>query len=407
MINRSLILENKFIATRASSEEICARLEVEDYVVQPNPEVSPPKWHLGHTTWFLEELILNKFNSQFKFYNEGFRPIFNSYYKSLGPHWRQSERGHLSRPLVKEIFNYRKIIDDQIIGLVSQYRESKEFLDLIELAINHEEQHQELLMMDIKAILAINPLKPAYDSTIVEKHNPTKEKWKLFETGVYEIGTSATEIFHYDNEGPRHKVYIHPFGISEKLVTNGEYLNFIKDGGYTQALLWKSMGLDWVQSQKISVPLYWNKDLSSLSEYSFYGETQLDLNAPVAHINYFEADAFARWMGMRLPTEQEFELASIEFPLSPPNSEYRPLDTGTFNSQLWCWTQSQYSPYPGYRPYEGAINEYNGKFMCNQFVMKGGCFATPYGHYKKTYRNFFEPQQRWMFSGICLAKDDL
>ncbi|MFA6235958.1 MAG: ergothioneine biosynthesis protein EgtB [Bacteriovorax sp.] len=400
-------LENRFIKTRKQSLLLCESLEVEDFVVQPLPEVSPPKWHLAHTTWFLEELLLNKFQPPYKFHNESYRKLFNSYYKTLGEHWPQSNRGQLSRPTVLEIYKYRQTVEDEIINLAVLNRWNNEFHDMFELAVNHEEQHQELLLMDIKVILGSNPQLPAYKQKLRPTVQSGKPEWKFFEEGVYQIGTSEKNSFHFDNESPRHKVYLQSFHICNKLITNGEYLNFINDGGYRNALLWKSIGHDWIRSNNIKKPYYWNKDLSAPAEYTLYGENDLDLNAPVSHISYFEADAFARWMGMRLPTEQEFEVASESMPLVQREFIFHPSDCGAFNSQLWVWTQSQYSPYPGYRAYAGELNEYNGKFMCNQFVLKGGCIATPKRHYKRTYRNFFEPQQRWMFSGICLAKDDL
>ncbi|MBC7540214.1 MAG: ergothioneine biosynthesis protein EgtB [Bacteriovorax sp.] len=407
MLEKSLFLERRFLEMRNNSKVICESLELEDYVVQPNPEVSPPKWHLAHTTWFLEEIILNKYQKNYKFYNPHFKKFFNSYYKSLGEHWIQARRGDLSRPTVAEIYAYRESIDNQLMLLLTKNRHLGELYHLLELAINHEEQHQELLYMDIKYILGSNPIMPCYSNQFFEKEYPVKENWNFFTEGIYNVGESASDSFYFDNESPCHKVYVYPFGISDRLVTNGEFLNFINDGGYEQPLLWLSKGLDWVIENKIKAPLYWSQLDSEWSEFTLNGEMKLDLNLPVSHISYYEAEAFARWMGMRLPTEQEYEVSTERSPSSDNLKGLHPTNAGTNKSQLWCWTQSHYSPYPGFKPYKGKISEYNGKFMCNQFVLRGGCVVTPEGHYRKTYRNFYEPHQRWMFSGICLAKDYL
>lgn len=371
---------------RAKSKDICTPLEIEDYVVQPHHDISPPKWHLGHTTWFLEELILNKFLDDYEFYHPSLRIIYNSYYKGLGEHWDQGERGFLSRPTVKEVYEYRDIIDAKVCDLIDR-NSNPEFLRMIEVAINHEEQHQELLLMDIKSILAINPLTVTYS----EETNPTvkkERKWKHIPAGLYEIGTKKNG-FAFDNEGPVHQEYLSDFKISSTLITNGEFLKFIQAGGYTEPKWWLSMGFDWVKKEKIQAPLYWRKVNDEWWEFTLNGSQRLNESSPVSHISYFEADAFARWCGKRLPTEEEFEVSQKD-------------DT---SNELWSWTKSSYEPYPGYKPFDGEIAEYNGKFMCNQYVLRGGCFATPRGHYRKTYRNFYEPNQRWMFSGITLAED--
>jgi ergothioneine biosynthesis protein EgtB len=406
------MLENRFINVRQKTEALCSPLENEDLVIQSMPEVSPPKWHLGHTTWFLEELILNKRQRNYKFYQDNYRKIFNSYYKGLGEHWNQSERGRLSRPGVNEVKAYRKAIDEILFNSIEQNKNDAEFMKMIELAIHHEQQHQELLLMDVKNILGTNPMLPAYQKNFkpIKKHSP--EKWIEFPEGVYEIGSSGKTQFAFDNETPVHKVYLNSFAISDHLVTNGEYLHFIQDKGYSQPKLWLSKGWDWVQQNNITAPLYWSYKDKEWSEFTLYGQMPLDLSSPVSHINYFEADAFAKWMNMRLPTEAEFEVCAHEISGAGENkmdkdklNVLHPENAKTFDSQLWCWTRSHYSPYPGFSPFEGAIEEYNGKFMCNQFILRGGCFATPEGHYRRTYRNFYEPEQRWMFSGIALAKD--
>ncbi|MCB1160152.1 MAG: ergothioneine biosynthesis protein EgtB [Leptospiraceae bacterium] len=399
-------LLKEYLSVRQKTIHICSRLEKEDYVVQPCTEVSPPKWHLGHTTWFFEELILIKFFQSIKRFNEKFPLLFNSYYKSSGKHWLQGERGQLSRPTVEEVLDYRKATDDNISKLFLTYKNNPEIDLLLELGIHHEQQHQELLYMDIKYIFGINPLLPQYSEAPLVKAQKPVEGWKAFKEGVYEIG-HHNPSFSYDNEGPRHKTYIHPFRISENTVTNGEYLEFIKDKGYSIPLLWLSEGWDWINNHNIHCPHYWFEMDDVWHEFTLHGHYPLDLNAPVSHISYFEADAFARWKGLRLPTEQETEifLEGISEDPSLQNEILQPYSAETKVNQVWCWTRSQYSPYPGFQVCEGPIGEYNGKFMCNQFVLKGGCIATPYGHYRPSYRNFYKAQQRWMFSGIRLAKD--
>jgi len=401
------MFEKKFAIARERTEEICSLLETEDYVVQPMEEVSPPKWHLGHTTWFLEELILKKQIPSYQFHHPGFRKIFNSYYKGLGEHWVQGERGRLSRPSVREIFDYRAAVDDEVLNLYKQHSDSPDLNSIMELAINHEEQHQELLLMDIKNILGANPLLPAYSKKDNRHKKTYNEKWIEFPKGIYEVGADRRKNFAFDNETPVHKVYLNSFAISDHMITNGEYLHFIQDKGYAQPKLWLSKGWDWLKQRRIQAPLYWQKNDDEWMEFTLYGEEPLDPSSPVCHISYFEADAFARWMGLRLPTEAEFEICETEVGTSKSTTEtyYHPLNPKTFQSQLWSWTSSHYSPYPGFKPFEGEVQEYNGKFMCNQFILRGGCFATPAGHYRKTYRNFYEPDQRWMFSGIALAKD--
>lgn len=404
-------MESRFTNARKKTMALCNPLETEDFVVQPHPDISPPKWHLGHTTWFLEELILNKFQNNFRFYNPHYKKIFNSYYKGLGEHWIQGERGVLSRPLVNEIFQYRQTVDEQIKKLLKENSDNDEIKKIIELAINHEEQHHELLLMDIKYILAVNPIDVTYtplplkEQTSLPIHS-AKSAWQFIEEGVYEVG-AANDFFAYDNEGPRHKKFLQACKISKKLVTNGEFLDFMNDNGYARPELWLSKGYDWVNQQKIKAPLYWKKIDGDWYEYTLHGLQKLNSDRAVNHISYFEADAFARWCGKRLPTEEEFEVAESLSGQKKSESQdrFHSSSLNTFASELWCWTKSHYSAYPGFKPFPGKIAEYNGKFMCSQFVMKGGCYATPEGHYRPSYRNFYEPGQRWMFSGLALAED--
>lgn len=391
---------------RRESLKICENLATEDYVVQPCGEVSPPKWHLGHTTWFFEELVLVQHLKNYQRFDEGYRQLFNSYYKSAGEHWVQSERGQLSRPTVAEVFSYREYVDRAVLELLNSEAYDSSLEETLRIGLHHEQQHQELLYMDIKYILGVNPSLPTYMEGERSLVTVVPAKWIEFTEGLYEIGHSG-DSFSYDNERPRHKNYIYPFSISDRLVTNGEYLEFIESGGYEQSKYWLSMGWDWVKAKSVGHPLYWFQKDDIWFEYTLHGSQPIELDAPVSHISYFEADAFANWKGARLPTEQELELYlsrhSASETLAPRS--LHPSSSAVGKGQLWCWTRSQYSPYPGFQTFDGMLEEYNGKFMCNQFVLRGGCMVTPRDHYRTTYRNFYLPEQRWMFSGICLAKD--
>ncbi|MCF6439431.1 ergothioneine biosynthesis protein EgtB [Pseudoalteromonas luteoviolacea] len=408
-------LIDEYLRIRAHSTALCASLQVEDYAVQPIAEVSPPKWHLGHTTWFFEEVILVKYMTDYSRYHQGYRMLFNSYYKSAGEHWLQSQRGSLSRPTVDEIIHYRNYVDQQVVSFLCLADLDEAVLSLLEIGLHHEQQHQELLLMDIKYILGCNPLSPVYCEQLLDITKPKKAHWRAFDEGIYEVG-AINRGFAYDNEKPRHKRYNYGFAISENTITNGEYLAFIQDNGYDRAEFWLSLGWEWVSDKKIAHPLYWQKIKNEWFEFTLHGLMPLDLNLPVTHISYFEADAFANWKGLRLPTEHELEVylqassavaetAGINKRNDNRASIYHPIASGVPFGQVWCWTKSHYSGYPGYKPYQGMLNEYNGKFMCNQFVLRGGCVATPSDHYRHSYRNFYQPHQRWMFSGIRLAKD--
>lgn len=395
----------RYSQLRAGSVAICAPLQTEDYVVQPCAEVSPPKWHLAHSTWFFEEAILKQYTCNYRPYDENFCRLFNSYYKTAGAHSLQSERGHLSRPTVTEILAYRTAVDDRLLALIDQEHGNKELFAALELGLHHEQQHQELLLMDIKRILGTNSTLPAYS----EAHwlaPAVAATWTNFAAGLFEIG-HAGSTFAYDNEYPRHKQYLHDFAIRDNSVSCAEFIEFIDAGGYTNPTLWLSQGWDWVQQNGIRAPLYWFSRNAAWHHYTLHGVRPVAEHEPVVHISYFEADAFARWKGYRLPIEAELELWLTEQPeseVSPPGVLH-PNRTDHASNQVWYWTASHYSPYPGYQPYEGMLGEYNGKFMCNQFVLRGGCVATPAGHYRPSYRNFYLPEQRWMFSGIKLAKD--
>jgi ergothioneine biosynthesis protein EgtB len=376
-----------FLETRKLTEELCFPLEIEDYVVQPIVDVSPPKWHLGHTTWFYEEFILKPYSKGYKIYDDDFSFIFNSYYEAIGKRVVRSDRGNLSRPSVQNVYDYRSYVTKSIKSLFQEIQ-SGELLSLLEVGIHHEKQHQELLLTDIKYIFGNNPLLPVYSNSFkgrqCENHS---QEWINIEEGIYEIGHNSDK-FCYDNELGRHKVYLHPFQISNKLVTNLEYLEFINANGYAKFDLWHADGWDWVNENKITAPLYWHNIDGKWYNYTLNGLEIIDPDAPITHISYFEAFAFAQWKGLRLPTEFEWEVAQEFFPWG----------------KRWEWTESAYLPYPKYEKADGALGEYNGKFMVNQKVLRGGSIATPDKHTRPTYRNFFQPNLRWQFTGLRLVK---
>ena len=396
-----------YFSVRTHSCDICRPLAIEDYVVQPVAAVSPPKWHLAHTTWFFEELILRHHLPGYQRFDERFSELFNSYYKAAGKHWLQGERGQLSRPTVEQVYAYRAHVDAAMQALLHSGQCNAEVQSLLEIGLHHEQQHQELLYMDIKFILGANPLCPTYSDTPLPRATALPEQWLSWPEGVYEIGHHGNS-YCFDNEMPRHKTYLHAYAIRNTLVTNGEYLEFIDAGGYSDPRHWLSMGWDWLQANAVQHPLYWHQaGGEQWYEFTLHGGVPLDMHAPVAHISYFEANAYAKWRGLRLPTEQELELYLVSADRQPEQDAgiYHPLHGDRAAGQLWCWTQSQYTPYPGFESYEGMLEEYNGKFMCNQFVLRGGCVVTPAGHSRPTYRNFYTPEQQWMFSGIRLAQE--
>ncbi|WP_299768493.1 ergothioneine biosynthesis protein EgtB [uncultured Dokdonia sp.] len=376
-----------FKETRKHTETICTPLQTEDYVVQPIVDVSPPKWHLGHTTWFFEEFILKHHKPGYTIFSDDFAFVFNSYYESVGKRVVRTDRGNLSRPTVAQVYAYRKYVTEGLIELLEESK-NDEILKLLTIGIHHEKQHQELLLTDIKYILGNNPLMPAYDGTFSENTiEKQSQEWISITEGIYEIGHQGND-FCYDNELGRHKVYLHDFEISNKLVTNGEFIEFINARGYQKTLLWHAEGWDWVQTQKIIAPLYWHLINDEWHQYTFKGLQKIDPEAPLAHISYYEAFAYAQWKEMRLPTEFEWEVAQSQFNWG----------------QRWEWTESAYLPYPGYAKEPGALGEYNGKFMVNQKVLRGGSVATPTNHTRATYRNFFQTGLRWQFTGLRLVK---
>lgn len=380
-------LKSLFQNTRQHTETICKPLEIEDYVIQPTEDVSPPKWHLGHTTWFFEEFILKHHKPNYEIFNEDFAFVFNSYYESLGKRVLRTNRGNLSRPGVAKVYDYRHYVTNEIKELLEN-EVSEEVKQLLEIGIHHEKQHQELLLTDIKYILGNNPLLPLYKKDFETNSVEIDiQKWISVAEGIYAIGHQG-KAFHFDNERGRHKVYLQKFEISNRLVTNEEYVEFITDGGYKDFNHWHAEGWDWVKQNNITKPMYWHSIDNVWHYYTLQGLQPIDLQAPATHISYFEAYAYAQWKGNRLPTEFEWEAAQQQF------------DWG----QRWEWTESAYLPYPGYKKASGALGEYNGKFMVNQKVLRGGSVATPTKHTRFTYRNFFPTHTRWQFTGIRLAK---
>jgi ergothioneine biosynthesis protein EgtB len=376
-----------YLKVRKRTEDICSHLQTEDYVVQPVVDVSPPKWHIGHVTWFFETFILKPYFMGYQEYNPDYNFVFNSYYETVGTRVIRTDRGNLSRPTVIEIYEYRKYVDDAMLNFLCE-EPSAEVRELLILGFNHEEQHQELLYTDIKYILGNNPLFPAYDRNYhVPATEQMEEDFIKMAEGIYEIGFQG-EGFCFDNELNRHKVYLNDYEISPNLVTNAEYLEFIEAGGYHDFRHWHAEGWDWVKTNHVEAPMYWHQIDGDWHYYTYHGLEALRLHEPLCHISYFEAYAYATWKALRLPTEFEWEAASDKF-----NWGHR-----------WEWTESSYLPYPGFAKAPGAIGEYNGKFMVNQKVLRGASEVTPENHSRATYRNFFQTNLRWQFTGIRLAK---
>lgn len=373
---------------RADTEKLCEPLTVEDYIPQPIVDVSPAKWNIAHTTWFFEEMVLKQFVPNYKVFDEKFGFLFNSYYNTIGERTPRDNRGALSRPTVSEVFAFRKYVDEQMAKLLASPT-SPEIAELVILGLNHEQQHHELFLTDLKYTLGINPLFPAYREGFAPEESTATGTGSFIELkeGIYEIGYNG-DGFCFDNELSRHKVYLNDFAINDRPVTNAEFIEFIEAGGYTDFRFWHSEGWDWVNREQIRSPLYWNKIDGKWNSFTLGGMRPLVPEAPVCHVSFYEASAFAERKGMRLPTEFEWEAANDRF------------DWG----KRWEWTNSAYLPYPGFAKAAGAVGEYNGKFMVNQMVLRGASIATPDGHSRPTYRNFFHPHLRWQFTGIRLAR---
>ncbi len=399
---------------RAQSLTLCETLAPEDFVVQSMPDVSPTKWHLAHTSWFFERFLLQEHADDYIPFHDAYDYLFNSYYYTVGQMHRRPERGLLSRPTVREIMNYRRHVDEAMNRLLGERGDDPRFAFLVTLGLNHEQQHQELMLTDIKHVFSCNPLKPALadDLRRPPAEAPDPMRWVRGPEGIGEIGAGG-ETFCFDNETPRHRTLLYPHELASRLVTNGEYRDFIADGGYRHPDLWLSDGWAVVQQQGWNRPLYWGEDLET--EFTLGGERELDLHAPVTHVSYYEAQAFAAWAGARLPTEAEWETAAAQ---AEPRGNL--MDSGYWHpiadmpdggdvrqlfGDVWEWTSSAYAPYPGFRPLAGSLGEYNGKFMCNQMVVRGGSCVTASDHIRASYRSFFYPQSRWQFLGFRLARD--
>ena len=412
---------NRYRAVRGLTGELCAPLQTEDYVIQSMPDASPAKWHLAHSSWFFETFVLKPGLAGYTGSDPTYAYLFNSYYNAVGPMHCRALRGMISRPTVAQVYAYRRQTDKAMLTLINDAtsEEWSHLEPLVELGLQHEQQHQELLLTDLKHMFAQNPLRPRYGPELRDAGdsgttNPVT--WLNYEGGIREIGHAGTG-FHFDNEAPQHQAFIHPFQLASRLVTNGDYLDFIQDGGYQQPELWLSLGWTTVRERQWDSPLYWeSRDMTDWQEFTLAGLRKLDLSEPVTHVSYFEADAFARWSGARLPTEEEWEVAAKSQPVTGTFVDARrfhpaatpapaPDQPAQLFGEVWQWTRSSYSAYPGYRPPPGAIGEYNGKFMCNQYVLRGGSCATSRSHYRSTYRNFFPPDKQWQFTGIRLARD--
>lgn len=400
-------LAARYREVRALSLAIAAPLSDADATIQPMPDASPAKWHLAHTSWFFETFLLRDHVPGYRARDERWAYLFNSYYDGEGERHARPRRGMLSRPSLDDIRGYRAAVDAALLDAIADLPAG-----LVELGLNHEQQHQELMLMDLLATFAENPLRPALWESAPRAPAPLPAPldWVPGDEGVVEIGDDGAG-FAFDSERPRHKTYLAPHALADRAVTNAEWLGFIAAGGYADPLLWLSDGWAWVQAERIEAPLYWVKEADGWSRFGLDGLALLDLAEPVCHISYYEADAFARWAGARLPAEAEWESAAQGLDPNGGNQldaagPVRPAaaDTCLFGN-VWEWTGSAFLPYPGFAPAPGAVGEYNGKFMVSQMVLKGGCCATPRGHVRASYRNFFYPHQRWMFSGLRLAKD--
>ncbi|HEY0846010.1 MAG TPA: ergothioneine biosynthesis protein EgtB [Noviherbaspirillum sp.] len=400
----------RYESVRARSLTLAAPLSAEDACVQSMPDASPVKWHLAHTTWFFETFILERLDPAFRPFHPAFRVLFNSYYNGVGEKHPRPQRGMLTRPSLDEVLAYRRHVDERMTMLLIQDNAPRELGALLETGLHHEQQHQELMLTDIKHLLSLNPLHPAYSATSpASTLMPGPLGWREFDAGIVRIGHPGGS-FCFDNEMPRHREFVEPFALASRLATNGEFLGFIEDGGYENPSFWLSEGWDWLQSCKLAHPLYWRKPDQEWLEFTLHGLVPLDMHRPVTHVSFFEADAFARWSGARLPTETEWEHAAsgaTDFGvpgLHPEGAAPHTAGLAQIFGANWQWTLSSYAPYPGYRAADGALGEYNGKFMANQYVLRGSSCATPAGHARITYRNFFPATARWQFSGIRLAR---
>lgn len=408
-------LQQRFMQRRQHSQQLIRGLEAEDMVVQSMPDASPTKWHLAHTTWFFEQFVLKAFDPNYREFHPDFNFLFNSYYNNVGERHARNLRGLLTRPSLNQVLEYREAVDTAVKNLLNKTgHESSPITTTIEVGLHHEMQHQELLLTDILHALSFNCMYPAMRQLTEQHQNQqaTPLSYEQFDEGIFHIGACG-KGFSFDCEYPRHQHYIQAFALARRTVTNREWLAFMRDGGYTTATLWLSDGWAECQQHKWQAPLYWIQQDGEWLQFSHYGLHPIDLEAPVCHINYYEADAFATWADARLPTEQEWEIAANQQPINgnfQEDEHWLPQVASQPGMQqlygnVWEWTRSAYSAYPGYRAPAGAIGEYNGKFMSGQYVLRGGSCATPIEQMRPSYRNFFYPHQRWQFSGLRLAKD--
>ncbi len=408
-------LAARFGAIRAATVALAAPLSAEDCAIQSMPDASPVKWHLAHTSWFFETFVLEPNLAGYRRYDRAFRMLFNSYYNAVGEKHPRPQRGLLSRPSLAEVHAYRAHVDAGVATLLARGESASHLHALLELGLNHEQQHQELILTDVKHMLSCNPLQPAYarPSPVPTSLSAPPLDWMAFPEGMVEIGHEGIG-FAFDNETPRHRQYLDAFALASRPVINREFAAFIADGGYRRPELWLSEGWDWLNANRVAAPLYWDDDAGSQA-FTLHGMLPLEGDAPVCHVSLYEADAYARWADARLPTEAEWEVAGARVPveghfvedgfLRPRPAERGHTPLAQLFGDVWEWTQSAYAPYSGFRPAAGAIGEYNGKFMCNQYVLRGGSCATPRSHIRASYRNFFPAAARWQFSGFRLARD--
>jgi len=411
-------MAERFRVVRQQTEALCTPLVTEDYVVSSMADVSPTKWHLAHTSWFFETFVLAPHNEDYRTVDPKYAFLFNSYYVQAGERHCRAQRGLVTRPTVEQVYEYRAHVDEGVLHLIDRIAGDAEHpaWPLIETGLHHEQQHQELLVTDIKHVFFTNPMRPAYRAASLPAAPEVTQGWKSVAEGLHEVGHADGHEgadFHFDNEAPRHRTFLHGCDLAHRLVTNGEYADFIRDGGYRRPELWLSAGWATVQDARWTAPLYWERHGDAWDEFTVAGVAPLDRHAPVTHVSHYEADAFARWAGMRLPTEYEWEVAARGLPvagrfvdagLCHPSADATPGPQQWYGD-AWQWTSSAYLAYPGYRPAAGALGEYNGKFMSDQWVLRGASCATPCSHARHTYRNFFPSDARWQFSGIRLARD--
>lgn len=405
------VLLSRYKAIRNTSLSLCLHLAPEDYVVQSMPDVSPVKWHLAHTTWFFERFVLEPYKKGYSRFDDQYHYLFNSYYYTAGQMHPRSQRGLLTRPLVEDIRRYRRYVDDAIVSLLSEARDSAGITATVEIGLNHEQQHQELMLTDIKHVFSCNPMMPVVNPDAITPPAVAAASHRFIAggSGVQEFGASG-QGFCFDNELPQHPALLHEHSMGSRLITNAEYLDFIRDGGYQTCELWLSDGWAVVQERGWNRPFYWSEDKQS--EFTLGGQSALDPAAPVVHVSLYEADAFARWSGARLPTEFEWEAAASKVDVNGNLMEskyWHPVasEHHQFFGDVWEWTSSPYAAYPGFKPLNGSLGEYNGKFMCNQMTVRGGSCVTATDHIRASYRSFFYPDARWQFLGIRLAKDGM